>query len=88
MAERVVCGPFKWAGLRGGLTLIKYLTGQLKREEGLFWLMVSGNMVHYGRDGVASWFYLWMVGTYSLFTLWLTRKEIRLRTWAGSCSRL
>ena len=83
MAERVVCGPFKWAGLRGGLTLIKYLKGQLKREEGLFWLMVSGNMVHYGRDGVASWLYLRM-----LFTLWLTRKEIRLRAWAGSCSRL
>lgn len=33
----------------------------------------------YGRDGVASWLYLWMAGACGLFTLWLTRKEIRLR---------
>lgn len=44
MVECVVCGPFKWAGLRRGLTLIKYLTGQLKNEQGLFGLMVSGNI--------------------------------------------
>lgn len=52
MVECVICGPFKWAGLRRGITLIKCLMGQLKRRAGF--VLAHGFRKHgpYDRDGV------------------------------------